>query len=99
MIGYNNQVNVLTDLYKLIENRKNIPVEGSYTNYLFEEGLDKILKKVGEETSEVIIRAKNKDKEEMIYEISDLVYHLLVLMVNEGVSINDIKEELEKRSK
>jgi phosphoribosyl-AMP cyclohydrolase / phosphoribosyl-ATP pyrophosphohydrolase len=99
IIGYNNQVNVLTDLYKLIENRKNTPVEGSYTNYLFEKGLDKILKKVGEETSEVIIGAKNKDKEEMIYEISDLVYHLLVLMVNEGVSINDIKEEIEKRSK
>ena len=99
VIGYNNQVNVLTDLYELIENRKNTPVEGSYTNYLFEKGLDKILKKVGEETSEVIIGAKNKDKEEMVYEISDLVYHLLVLMVNEGVSVNDIKEELKNRTK
>ena len=99
VIGYNNQVSVLTDLYELIENRKNTPVEGSYTNYLFEKGLDKILKKVGEETSEVIIGAKNKDKEEMVYEISDLVYHLLVLMVNEGVSINDIKEELKNRTK
>lgn len=99
VIGYDNQVNVLTDLYELIENRKNTPVEGSYTNYLFEKGLDKILKKVGEETSEVIIGAKNKDKEEMVYEISDLVYHLLVLMVNEGVSVNDIKEELKNRTK
>ena len=99
VIGYNNQVSILTDLYELIENRKNTPVEGSYTNYLFEKGLDKILKKVGEEASEVIIGAKNKDKEEMVYEISDLVYHLLVLMVNEGVSINDIKEELKNRTK
>lgn len=99
IIGYDNKTNVLKDLYLLIENRKNTPVEGSYTNYLFEKGLDKILKKVGEETSEVIIGAKNKDKEELVYEMSDLVYHLLVLMVNEGVSINDIKEELEKRSK
>ena len=98
VIGYDNQVNVLTDLYELIENRKNTPVEGSYTNYLFEKGLDKILKKVGEETSEVIIGAKNKDKEEMVYEISDLVYHLLVLMVIEGVSVNDIKEELKNRT-
>lgn len=99
VIGYDNQVNVLTDLYELIENRKNTPVEGSYTNYLFEKGLDKILKKVGEETSEVIIGAKNKDKEEMVYEISDLVYHLLVLMVNEGVNIDDIKKELKNRTK
>ena len=99
VIEYDNQVNVLTDLYKLIENRKNTPVEGSYTNYLFEKGLDKILKKVGEEASEVIIGAKNKDKEEMVYEISDLVYHLLVLMVNEGVSTDDIKEELKNRTK
>jgi len=99
VIGYDNQINALTDLYELIENRKNTPVEGSYTNYLFEKGLDKILKKVGEEASEVIIGAKNKDKEEMVYEISDLVYHLLVLMVNEGVSVNDIKEELKNRTK
>jgi phosphoribosyl-ATP pyrophosphohydrolase/phosphoribosyl-AMP cyclohydrolase len=99
VIGCDNQVSVLTDLYELIENRKNTPVEGSYTNYLFEKGLDKILKKVGEEASEVIIGAKNKDKEEMVYEISDLVYHLLVLMVNEGVSVNDIKEELKNRTK
>ncbi|CAH2213006.1 bifunctional phosphoribosyl-AMP cyclohydrolase/phosphoribosyl-ATP diphosphatase HisIE [Tepidibacter aestuarii] len=90
---------VLKDLYSLIKERKNNPKEGSYTNYLFEKGLDKILKKVGEETSEVIIGAKNKNKEELVYEISDLIYHLLVLMVNEKVTIEDIKNELKKRSK
>ncbi|MEJ8554799.1 bifunctional phosphoribosyl-AMP cyclohydrolase/phosphoribosyl-ATP diphosphatase HisIE [Tepidibacter sp. Z1-5] len=87
----------LKDLYLLIKERKNNPKEGSYTNYLFEKGLDKILKKVGEETSEVIIGAKNKNKEELVYEISDLIYHLLVLMVNEEVTIENIKNELEKR--
>lgn len=90
---------VLEELYSLIKERKNNPKEGSYTNYLFEKGLDKILKKVGEETSEVIIGAKNKNKEELVYEISDLIYHLLVLMVNEEVTIEDIKNELEKRKK
>ncbi|WP_099189001.1 bifunctional phosphoribosyl-AMP cyclohydrolase/phosphoribosyl-ATP diphosphatase HisIE [Tepidibacter mesophilus] len=88
---------VLKDLYSLIKERKNNPKEGSYTNYLFEKGLDKILKKVGEETSEVIIGAKNQNKEELVYEISDLIYHMLVLMVNEEVTIEDIKNELEKR--
>lgn len=90
---------VLEDLYSLIKERKNNPKEGSYTNYLFEKGLDKILKKVGEETSEVIIGAKNKNKEELVYEISDLIYHILVLMVNEDVTIEDIKNQLEKRKK
>lgn len=90
----NEKTNILEGLYSLLENRKENPKEGSYTNYLFKEGLDKILKKVGEETSEVIIGAKNKSKEELVYEISDLVYHLLVLMVNENVSIDDIKNEL-----
>jgi len=93
------KIDVLNDLYILIKNRKKNPIEGSYTNYLFEKGLDKILKKVGEETSEVIIGAKNKNKEELICEISDLVYHLLVLMVNERVTVENIKSELEKRSK
>lgn len=88
--------NILKSLYDIIEDRKNNPKEG-YTDYLFKKGLDKILKKVGEETSEVIIGAKNKNKEELIYEISDLVYHVLVLMVNEGVKMEDIKKELEKR--
>lgn len=90
---------ILENLYLLIKERKSNPKEGSYTNYLFEKGLDKILKKVGEEASEVIIGAKNKNKEELVYELSDLIYHMLVLMVNEQVTIEDIKNELEKRKK
>ena len=85
--------------YKQIYERKNNPVEGSYTNYLFEKGIDKILKKVGEESSEVIIASKNTDKSELIYEISDLVYHTLVLMIEKGVEIDEIKKELLKRRK
>lgn len=95
----NEETDVLKELYSLLRERKRNPKEGSYTNYLFDKGLDKILKKVGEETSEVIIGAKNKNKEELVYEISDLVYHLLVLMVNENISIKDIKEELRERRK
>ncbi len=95
----NQKADIIKELYSLLEDRKENPKEGSYTNYLFKEGLDKILKKVGEETSEVIIGAKNKSKEELVYEISDLVYHLLVLMVNENVFIDDIKNELIGRRK
>lgn len=87
----------LERLYKLIEDRKHNPKEGSYTNYLFDKGLDKILKKVGEESSEVIIGAKNENKNEVVYEISDLVYHVLVLMVYLNLNIEDIKEELKYR--
>lgn len=94
-----NKEDVLKELYLSITDRKNNPKEGSYTNYLFREGIDKILKKVGEESAEVIIASKNESKEEMIYEISDLVYHLIVLMINQGVSIEDIKKELIKRRK
>ena len=90
--------NTLGELYKVILDRKNNPKEGSYTNYLFDEGIDKILKKVGEESAEVIIGAKN-NREELIYESSDLIYHLIVLLVNEGVSLGDIYEELTKRMK
>lgn len=90
---------ILYKVYSQIINRKNHPKEGSYTNYLFDKGLDKILKKVGEETSEVIIGAKNKSKDELIYEMCDLIYHSLVLMVNEGVTIDDLKKELTKRHK
>ena len=90
--------NTLGELYKVILDRKNNPKEGSYTNYLFNEGIDKILKKVGEESAEVIIGAKN-NREELIYESSDLIYHLIVLLVNEGVSLGDIYEELTKRMK
>lgn len=89
---------LLQRLYKLIEDRKNNPKEGSYTNYLFDKGLDKILKKVGEESAEVIIGAKNENKNEMIYEISDLAYHVLVLMVNSNITIEDIKNELRGRN-
>ncbi|MEF9952903.1 MAG: bifunctional phosphoribosyl-AMP cyclohydrolase/phosphoribosyl-ATP diphosphatase HisIE [Clostridium sp.] len=90
---------VVDKLYSLIVDRKNNPQEGSYTNYLLDKGVDKILKKVGEEASEVIIGAKNNSKEEMSYEISDLVYHLLVLMVDRGLEIEDITVELKKRFK
>lgn len=90
---------ILQKLYGRIIDRRRNPLEGSYTNYLFNKGIDKILKKVGEETSEVIIASKNNSKEEMTYEISDLVYHLLVLMVDRGVTVNDIKKELNKRYK
>lgn len=88
--------NTLGNLYQVILDRKDNPREGSYTNYLFQEGIDKILKKVGEESAEVIIGAKN-NKEELVYESSDLIYHLLVLLVNEGVSLGDLYEELNKR--
>jgi len=90
-------VNILNDLYQTIFNRKLNPVEGSYTTYLFEKGIDKILKKVGEETSEVIIGAKNDDSNELVYEISDLVYHVMVLMVEKGLKLEDIKTALENR--
>ena len=84
-------------LYNLIKDRKVNPEEKSYTSYLFEKGLDKILKKVGEECIEVIIGAKNNDNDELKYEIADLYYHTLVLMIEQGLSIQDIKEELAKR--
>ncbi len=87
----------LDSLMKLIEGRKTEKKEGSYTTYLFEKGIDKILKKVGEECTEVIIAGKADDKAETVYEISDLVYHVLVLMVQMGISIDDIKRELASR--
>ena len=87
----------LEGLASLIEGRKTDKKEGSYTTYLFEKGIDKILKKVGEECTEVIIGAKAGDKAETVYEISDLVYHVLVLMVEMGISIDDIKKELASR--
>ncbi len=87
----------LEALVKLIEGRKIEKTEGSYTTYLFEKGLDKILKKVGEECTEVIIAAKADDKKETIYEISDLAYHVLVLMIQMGISLKDIHNELASR--
>ncbi|NLN54699.1 MAG: bifunctional phosphoribosyl-AMP cyclohydrolase/phosphoribosyl-ATP diphosphatase HisIE [Clostridiales bacterium] len=86
----------LEDLYKLIQDRKENPKEGSYTTYLFEKGLDKILKKIGEESSEVIIGAKNS-RDEAVYEISDLCYHVMVLMTELGITPDDIRNELRNR--
>jgi phosphoribosyl-AMP cyclohydrolase / phosphoribosyl-ATP pyrophosphohydrolase len=90
---------VISRLFETVKERKANPKEGSYTQYLFNKGIDKILKKVGEETSEVIIAAKNNSKEELIYETADLVYHMTVLLVNQGIDIKDITEELKKRAK
>ncbi len=87
----------LDGLYALLEGRRRDLPEGSYTTYLFQKGLDKILKKVGEECTEVIIAGKAKDKAETIYEISDLAYHVMVLMVEAGISLEDIRRELGSR--
>ena len=87
----------LEALMKVIEGRKLEKKEGSYTTYLFEKGIDKILKKVGEECTEVIIAGKANDKAETIYEISDLVYHVMVLMIEMGISLDDINKELASR--
>lgn len=84
-------------LYRLIQGRKTSPVEGSYTTYLFEKGLDKILKKVGEECTEVIIGGCKEDRAETVYEIADLCYHVMVLMVQMGITVEDVTRELEKR--
>ena len=87
----------LEALMKLIEGRKTEKQEGSYTTYLFEKGVDKILKKVGEESTEVIIAAATDDKKETIYEIADLCYHIMVLMIEMGISLDDINSELASR--
>ena len=87
----------LSALYHLIEGRKKTPQPGSYTNYLLAKGADKILKKIGEESAEVLIAAKGGDKEETVFEISDLAYHLLVLMVEMGISPKDILSQLASR--
>ena len=90
---------ILYELYNVISDRKVKMPEKSYTTYLFDKGLDKILKKVGEESAEVIIAAKNRDQSELVYETSDLLYHLLVLLVEQGVELEDIFSELKSRSK
>lgn len=87
----------LTTLYELIESRKAVLPEGSYTTYLFTEGKDKIVKKFGEEAVEVVLAASAQGKERLIEEIADLAYHLMVLMVSEGVSLDEVAGELEKR--
>lgn len=90
---------VLTQLYKLIESRDSERPEGSYTTYLFDQGIDKILKKVGEESAETIIAAKNEETKPLVSEVSDLIYHLLVLLVARGVSLDQVREELVLRRK
>ena len=84
-------------LYDMLLGRKTNPKEGSYTTYLFQKGIDKILKKVGEECTEVIVAGKGNDKEETIFEIADLAYHVMVLMVHMGITLEDIRDELAKR--
>lgn len=84
-------------LYELLEGRKADLPEGSYTTYLFQKGMDKILKKIGEESTEVIIAAKSDDKKEAIYEIADLAYHVMVMMVEMGITVDDVRKELASR--
>lgn len=86
------------DMYDVVVNRRDNPQEGSYTCYLFEKGLDKILKKCGEECTEMVIAAKNADKEELSNEINDLMYHMVVLMVECGVSVDDIEKIMIERA-
>ncbi len=93
-----NDKEILSALYATVENRRDNPKEGSYTCYLLDKGIDKILKKVGEECSETIIAAKNGDNSETVYEISDLIYHLMVMMVSQGIPLDDVLKELDKRS-
>ena len=97
VLGENKEKFKLEGLYQLLQSRKRELPEGSYTTYLFQKGLDKILKKVGEESTEVIIAGKAEDKAETIYEIADLAYHVLVLMVQMGISVEDIRAELASR--
>ena len=92
-----NPLKVLESVMSVIKDRKVHPKEGSYTNYLFEKGVDKILKKLGEEATEIVIAAKNPNPNEIKYEISDFLYHMMVLMVEKGVSWEEILEELARR--
>ena len=90
---------LLQELYELIKSRQEERPEGSYTTYLFDKGLDKILKKVGEESAETIIAAKNDDPKQLVAETADLLYHLLVMLVARGVNLDDVREELAQRRK
>ena len=96
--GADNHAFSVDGLYNMLVGRKTNKPEGSYTTYLFEKGIDKILKKVGEECTEVIIAGKADDKRETVYEIADLAYHVMVLMVEMGISVDDIKKELASRN-
>ncbi|HIW18190.1 MAG TPA: phosphoribosyl-ATP diphosphatase [Candidatus Faecalicoccus intestinipullorum] len=91
-------MNEFEQLYETVLERKDNPEEGSYTSYLYEKGLDKILKKVGEENTEVIIAALSQNKEDLVNELGDLFYHLFVLMVQKGVNLQEVEEELARRS-
>lgn len=93
-----NEKEILSALYATVINRRDNPKEGSYTCYLLDKGIDKILKKVGEECSETIIAAKNGNNSETVSEIADLIYHLTVMMVQQGIPIEDVLAELDKRS-
>ena len=96
-IASTNPYKVFEDVYAVIADRKVNPKEGSYTNYLFEKGIDKILKKIGEEATEIVIAAKNPDREEVKYEIADFLYHMMVLMAECNLDWSDITEELARR--
>lgn len=96
---YANKAKILNDIYELAIDRKENPKEKSYTNYLFDKGIDKILKKVGEECAEIIIASKNNDKGEIVYEVSDFMYHLVILLVERNIQLDDIYNELIKRNK
>lgn len=87
------------DMYDVVVDRRANPQEGSYTCYLFDKGIDKILKKCGEECTEMVIAAKNNDKDELANEINDLLYHMIVMMVDRGVSVEDIEQIMVERSK
>lgn len=87
------------DMYEVVMSRRAEPQEGSYTCYLFEKGLDKILKKCGEECTEMVIAAKNSDKEELVGEINDLLYHMIVLMAERGVTVEDVEAVMTERSR
>ena len=91
-------MNELKNLYETALDRKLNPEEGSYTTYLYNKGLDKILKKIGEETTEVVVAALSQSNEDLIGELNDLVYHLIVLMVEKGISLEDVEKEMIRRS-
>ena len=93
-----NENEILSALYQTVVNRRDNPKEGSYTCYLLDKGIDKILKKVGEECSETIIAAKNGDNSETVYDIADLIYHLTVMRVQQNIPLEDVLAELDKRS-
>ena len=90
---------VLYDIYDTVLDRRNNPKEGSYTNYLFEKGIDKMLKKIGEESAEIIIAAKNPDRNETIYESADFLYHLSVVLAEKGITWDEVFSELKNRKK